>query len=43
MFQSRLFFKDNQNLVAQLKSENTELNSNDIDFSQTDPNIQVKI
>ena len=43
VFQSRLFFKDNKNLVAQLKRENGELNSNDIDFSQTDPNTQVKI
>ena len=43
VFQSRLFFKDNQNLVAQLKTENTELDSDDVDFSQTDPNNQVKI
>ena len=43
VFQSRLFFRDNQNLVAQLKRENSELDSNDIDFSQTDPNTQVKI
>ena len=43
IFQSRLFFKDNQNLVEQLKRDNTELNSNNVDFSQTDPNNQVKI
>ena len=42
VFQSRLFFKANDDLVAQLKAENSELDS-DADFSQTDPTKQVKI
>ena len=43
VFQSRLFFKDNEDLVAQLKQENSELDSASVVFSQTDPDTQVKI
>ena len=43
VFQSRLFFKDNEDLVKQLKAENSELDSDENDFSQTDPTKQVKI